>query len=291
MIVSSVDHVVHVVPDLAAASAAFERAGLTMTPRQEHAGMGTENRVFFTPSGDAEFYVELIGISDRAAAMQHRPEYVAKAEAGGGIAQLSFAAPDAGAVKAALDAASVSYVADEVHGTDGRLICETIRFDDPRLGARIAICCYPEAMPARAARHRGSGYFTHGFPLKRLDHLALMAPKLEEACAAWDAILGVPVFGEVRGSGMIIRQLKVGDVMVELLGPDSPESPMASRPPGMASMCAFEVSGPLDDAIALARDRGFGPADARAGVLPGTRVTTVPAAELSGIGLQLLEYV
>ncbi len=253
--------------------------------------MGTENRVFFTPSADAEFYVELIGISDREAALKHRPEYVAKADAGGGIALLSFSAPDANAVKAALGSAGVSYLADEVHGSDGRLICEAIRFDDPRLGTRMAICCYPEAMPARAARHRGNGYFSHAFPLKRLDHLALMAPKLEETCEAWTSILGVPVFGEVRGTGMVIRQMKVGDAIVELLGPDSPESPMASRPPGMASMCAFEVTGPLDAALTLARERGFAPADARAGILPGTRVTTVPATDFSGIGLQLLEYV
>ena len=56
-------------------------------------------------------------------------------------------------------------------------------------------------------------------------------------------------------------------------------------------MCAFEVSGALDDAVALARERGFEPADVRPGVLPGTRVTSFPPAELSGLTLQLMEYV
>src|SRR5437016_2947374 len=98
MIVSSIDHVVHVVPDIESAAANFERLGLTLSPRQEHAGMGTENRVFFTVSGAAEYYVELIGVRDRDAAARQRPEYVAKVDGGGGAALLSFAAADARAV-------------------------------------------------------------------------------------------------------------------------------------------------------------------------------------------------
>ncbi len=291
MIVSSVDHVVHVVPDLTAAAGAFEHAGLTMTARAQLAQVGTETRGFFLQAADAEFYVELAGLYDRGAAANHRPKYVAKADEGGGIVMLAFAAPDPGVVKEALDAARVAYIADEVRDLSQRLICEAIRFDDPRFGMRIAICCYPDGMPARVGRHREMGYLTHDFPIKRLDHLALFAPKLEETCSAWESVLGIPVLGEVRGPGMLIRQMKVGDAIVELLGPDSPDSPLTRRPAGMANMCAFEVRGPLDEAIALARDRGFSPPEAAAGVLPGTRVSTIPAGELSGLALQLLEYV
>ena len=35
-------------------------------------------------------------------------------------------------------------------------------------------------------------------PLKRLDHLAAMAPNLEDATSFWTDVLGVPVHGEVR---------------------------------------------------------------------------------------------
>jgi hypothetical protein len=84
--------------------------------------------------------------------------------------------------------------------------------------------------------------------------------------------------------------MKIGDAIVELLGPDSPESPLASRPPGLSSMAAWEV-GDLDAAVALARERGFTPSEPATGVLPGTRVATIPGAELSGVGMQLLEYV
>jgi hypothetical protein len=89
---------------------------------------------------------------------------------------------------------------------------------------------------------------------------------------------------------MIIRQLKIGDAILELLGPESPESPLASRPPGLASMVAWEVAD-LDAAVTLARDRGFTPSDPAPGILPRTRVATIPAPELAGVGMQLLEYV
>ena len=89
---------------------------------------------------------------------------------------------------------------------------------------------------------------------------------------------------------MIIRQLKIGDAMLELLGPASPDSPMASRPAGQASMCAWEVPD-LDEAVALARERGFTPSTPNTGVLPGTRVATIPGGELAGVGMQLLQYV
>jgi hypothetical protein len=89
---------------------------------------------------------------------------------------------------------------------------------------------------------------------------------------------------------MVIRQMKVGDSILELLGPGSPDSPIASRPPGFASMVAFEVES-LDASVAKARSKGFEVPDGRDGVLPGTRVTTISADQLSGLGLQLLEYV
>ena len=55
-------------------------------------------------------------------------------------------------------------------------------------------------------------------------------------------------------------------------------------------MVAFEVDG-LNDAVTLARDRGFTVTDPSDGVLPGTRTATIPADQLSGMAMQLLEYV
>jgi catechol 2,3-dioxygenase-like lactoylglutathione lyase family enzyme len=149
---------------------------------------------------------------------------------------------------------------------------------------------YPEDGPTRHARHTEAGLHNHAFPLKRLDHLAAIAPDLETATGFWTETLGVPVWGEVRTPAVIVRQMRIGDAIFELLGPATPESPMASRPPGLISMAAFEVPD-LDAAVAQARAAGFTPTEPATGVLPGTRTATIPAGELSGLSMQLLQYV
>jgi catechol 2,3-dioxygenase-like lactoylglutathione lyase family enzyme len=128
------------------------------------------------------------------------------------------------------------------------------------------------------------------FPLKRLDHLAAVAPDLDASTRFWSDVLEIPLFGEVRSATSIIRQFKIGDAIIELLGPATPDSPLAQRPPGLVSMAAFEVSD-MAAALAQARAAGFTVADPAPGSLPGTRVTTIPGSELSGLALQLLEYV
>ena len=72
--------------------------------------------------------------------------------------------------------------------------------------------------------------------------------------------------------------------------PASPDSPLAARPPGLSRMVAFEVDD-LDAAVEQARARGFDVPDGRDGILPGTRVASIAANQLSGLTLQLLEYI
>jgi catechol 2,3-dioxygenase-like lactoylglutathione lyase family enzyme len=130
----------------------------------------------------------------------------------------------------------------------------------------------------------------HTFPLRRLDHLAAVAHDLDKQCRFWDDVLGVPVFGEVRTPTMIIRQLKIGDAIFELLGPAGPDSPLHKRPAGLVSMAAWEVDD-LPAAVAQARAAGFTVPDPAVGVLPGTHTATIPATELGGVAMQLLQYV
>jgi catechol 2,3-dioxygenase-like lactoylglutathione lyase family enzyme len=130
----------------------------------------------------------------------------------------------------------------------------------------------------------------HTFPLKRLDHLAAVAYDLDGQCRFWTDVLGVPVAGEVVTPTMVIRQLRIGDAVFELLGPNGPGSPIHRRPAGLVSMAAWEVAD-LPAAVAQARAAGFTVPDPAAGVLPGTRTATIPAAELGGVAMQLLQYV
>jgi catechol 2,3-dioxygenase-like lactoylglutathione lyase family enzyme len=141
-------------------------------------------------------------------------------------------------------------------------------------------------------RHTGpvrTGLLDHTFPLKRLDHLAVVTRDLEEKTRYWSDVLGVPVAGEVVTATMVIRQLRIGDAVLELLGPASASSPLWQRTPGLVSMASWEVAN-LDEAVRLARAAGFTVADPAPGPLPGTRIATIQGDELAGVNMQLLQY-
>lgn len=293
MLADRIDHVLLPVLDLEAASEPFERLGLKLTPVSRHAGQGTANRAFFVGEGRSQFYVELLAVVDAAEAeAAGRIGYLRAAEAGAALNRIVFGTPDLAAARTRLEQYEPSAEPYDVKNADGEKVCTLLPLGADRdlLGLRAALIQYEGDLDARLERRRANGLLAHDFPLKRLDHLAALAPDIEVTQQAWTDVLGVPVFGEVRGRGIIIRQMKVGDAIVELLSPEAADSPMRQRPPGLSSMCAFEVAD-LDAAVAFARQRGFTLADPADGILPGTRVTTIPGGQLSGLGLQLLEYV
>jgi catechol 2,3-dioxygenase-like lactoylglutathione lyase family enzyme len=140
------------------------------------------------------------------------------------------------------------------------------------------------------SEHHAAGPLSHSFPLKRLDHLAVVTHDLEEKTRFWGDTLGVPVAGEVTTPTMVIRQLRIGDAVLELLGPASPDSPLRQRPPGLVGMASWEVDD-IEAAVRQARGAGFTVPDAAPGPLPGTRITTIPGSELAGVNMQILQYV
>jgi catechol 2,3-dioxygenase-like lactoylglutathione lyase family enzyme len=141
----------------------------------------------------------------------------------------------------------------------------------------------------RQERHTAAAA-ADSFPLKRLDHLAVVTHDLEEKTRYWAEVLGIPVAGEVTMPAMVIRQLRIGDAVLELLGAASPDSPLCKRPPGLVSMASWEVDD-LDRAVRQAREAGFAVPDPAPGPLPGTRIATIPGSELAGVNIQLLQYV
>jgi catechol 2,3-dioxygenase-like lactoylglutathione lyase family enzyme len=291
MLIDRIDHVVLPVLDLAAASEPFERLGLKLTPPSKHRGQGTENRAFFVGAGRSQFYVELLAVHDEnQAATAGRIEYLEAARKGAALNRVVFGTGDLAAIEAALRQAGMESAPYVVVNDSGEKVCDVLPFGTDLLGVRAAAIQYEGDLDARFERRRANGLLGHDFPLKRLDHLAALALDLAGTERGWTQILGVPVHGEIRGRGIVIRQMKVGDAILELLAPEAADSPMRQRPPGLSSMCAFEVPD-VDAAVALARERGFTPSDPATGVLPGTRVATIPGAQLSGMGMQLLEYV
>ncbi len=289
-----IDHMICVVPDLAVASAAYERLGLVLTPAARQAETGAANRACFVGTSEANYcYLELLAVVDeRQARASGRAHYVEASARGGGALGLAFGTGSISAEAARLSTAGHATAVETVHRQDGTKVCDVapVAVGDA-LPFSVSLIAYPETWEARYRRSREAGRFSHAFPLKRLDHLAAIAPDLEATTMFWTETLAVPVFGEIRTPQMVIRQLKIGDAILELLGPASPDSPLAGRPASFASMAAWEVAVRLEDAVTLARERGFTCSDPEAGVIPGTRRASIPAVELGGVGMQLLEYV
>ncbi len=290
---TAIDHLIVAAPDVEAAAEPWRRLGFSVSARSRHL-VGTENTVLMTGrDADSMFYVEFLGAHDRdaTAAMPRGQRLIDSIQNRPGALRIMFAVDDLDAITGRLTSAGIAVERAEVRREDGDLICHVaVPEDTAPLACDVGFIHYAVARPAQFAAREQRGAFTHEFALCRLDHLAVIAPRLDETAAAWEKLAGVPVFGEVRGRGMLIKQLKIGDAIVELLGPDSPESPLASRPPGLISMAAFEVED-LEAAVASARARGFTLGDPAPGVLPGTRTATIPGDQLSGLGLQILEYV
>jgi catechol 2,3-dioxygenase-like lactoylglutathione lyase family enzyme len=292
MIYDRIDHVVLPVRSADEAAERFARLGLVIFPGARHAGRGTHNRGFFVGDAATEFYIEMLGVDDESAARATGlSRYVDHAADGRGLSTVVLRVADMEAAVQELAPRGVQLNPETVSTSDGRAICEVAPLGDAsRAIVDLRAIQYPESAAERYRRHEVAGLFGHTFPLKRLDHLAAVAPDLEAATRYWTDVLGVPLHGEVRTPVMIIRQLKIGDAIMELLGPATPESPIAQRPAGLASMVAFEVAD-LEAAVATAQAAGFTPTEPGTGALPGTRTATIPAPELAGLSMQLLQYV
>jgi catechol 2,3-dioxygenase-like lactoylglutathione lyase family enzyme len=158
--------------------------------------------------------------------------------------------------------------------------------------AGVPLLLSEPALPSdeRTAQVEAEDGLNHALPVRRLDHLAAVSHNLEAQTHFWVKFLGIPQFGQVTTPTMIIRQFKIGDAIIELLGAASADSPIHQRASGLISMMSVEVAD-LSAAVERARGAGFTVADPAMGVLPGTIVATVPASETGGLAVQLLQYV
>lgn len=289
-----IDHMVAVVPELAAGAVPYERLGLVLTPETRHAETGAANRACFVGTNAGNYgYLELLSVFDEGRARSSgRERYIEAAASGTGMIAVAFGVADIEGVSGRLAVRGYDAPLERIHRADGSLVCEVAQLDaQGALPFGVTLISYPETFHDRYDRSLELGRFAHDFPLKRLDHLAAVTPDIEAATRFWEEVLEVSVSGEISTPQMVIRQLKIGDAILELLGPATTDSPLAGREPALISMAAWEVSGPLDEAVALARERGFTVSDPETGVIPGTRRASIPATELGGVGMQLLEYV
>jgi catechol 2,3-dioxygenase-like lactoylglutathione lyase family enzyme len=273
-----IDRVVLPVSDLDAACAPFERLGLVVSPEIRPRDRNIGIRTLPVGGPDNLFGIEFLTSTE--------PTNVVTA---GGLSAIVLRVADMATVLGTLAERGIQATAHTVYGADGfKRLDLAVLPDLPDAAVSLRLIEPVANGGARLAEYtRGQA---HALPLKRLDHLAAVAPDLERSCRFWDEVLGVPTVGEVISPTTVVRQLRIGDAMFELLGPASEDSPIRQRPPGLSSSCSFEVDD-LDAVVEQIRAAGVEVPDPRVGTLPGTRVTTVPASEMSGLNLQLLQYV
>ncbi|MCC7367095.1 MAG: VOC family protein [Chloroflexi bacterium] len=286
MLFDAIDMVILPVSDLDAASAQFERLGLFVSPTTVNESRASAFRLIPFGGPDNLFCIELLSVADPSATTPFVQGFGNVADRG--LSQLNLLVSDTDAVLAELGKHGIS-AATKIAGGQGK-----DRYDvtilEPLLDAAttLGLIQYGQSMAERHAAFASQG--RHTFPAKRLDHLAAVAPDLDASCRYWDEVLGVPTVGEVVSPVIVVRQVKIGDAIFELLGPSSPDSPIRQRPPGLGSSVSLEVPD-LHAAIAQARAAGFDVPDHRIGTLPGTIVTQISADQLSGLTMQLLQYV
>jgi catechol 2,3-dioxygenase-like lactoylglutathione lyase family enzyme len=289
MLYESIDVLSVAVADLAAAVAAYERPGLRLSPLGHRGIAGACFRI-----GKPHNSVTTELLADRGDGTVPYPlrEPVGRARAAGrGLFAVALRVRDLSANLRQLASRGVEAVRGQVQALDGTPVADLgwLPLAD-RAGTDLVLIQHlrpqtdPDA-PAATASETGQR-----FPLKRLDHLAAVAHDLDAKTRFWVDGLDVPQVGEVTTPTMVIRQFRIGDAILELLGPASPDSPLHQRAPGLVSMASWQVDD-LDVAVGRARTAGFHPSDPATGVLPGTRTATIPAPELAGVAMQLLAYV
>src|SRR5262249_22758838 len=134
----------------------------------------------------------------------------------------------------------------------------------------------------------------HTSSAKGFDHLAVRTADAEALAATWDRVLGVKVTNRVGPvGGVFIDQIPCGQCIVEIVSPESPESPMAQtlaeQGQGASSMVAIEVQD-IDAEIARYRAAGIEVPDAEPSLLPGARRTSIPAEAAFGMSIQLITF-
>ena len=237
------DHFIRATPDIATAHQELTRLGLRATPPGPAADTGAQNTVVALGTWpESMMFVEHMTHPDRtqAAADPRTADLVPLLDAGGGMRQLLFAIDDLGPARAVFADQPGGFHETVVTVADGDHEVRRITpADSSPAGCRFTIAQYPDQMGellAAAAIPTG-----HDFPVKRVDHMAIIPPDFEAGTRYWTEVMGLPVVGEIDAPGFLIRQVRAGDVMIELLKSSTSEGPLAQAPPGLLPVLACEV--------------------------------------------------
>ena len=207
---TSIDHVMICVPDLAQGIAQFKKLGFNMHEGGAHPGKGTHNAVAF----NRDEYIELLAIRDAneykaASGSGGLPEFIA---AGGGIRYIVLQSDDLDGDIKAMRARGVD-VGNAVEG--GRVAPSGVelKWKAATLGAKNALpLVFVQHLTALDERRRqvpGAGSHPNGVTV--LDRAYIVTDDLEAAAALYAKVLGLPqpaiVKGTVIMSNMAVFQI------------------------------------------------------------------------------------
>ena len=268
MLYEAIDHISYLPVDHQLATRAAERIGWKRLPCPEGHAIS-----FGGPSN-------LFQIWDRS-----------PTHANGGGVEYGIRVANLQGTVATLQSRGIAAQLDQWEDEAGNVVADVAFLDTlQQAGVGLRLVEWKQPTEVRHAKIAELGGFEAKVPVKRLDHFAIITHDLDVKSLYWDNVLGIPRFGELSTSTLIIRQYKVGDAIIELLGPADANSPLWQRDPCPAPMFSIELAD-LDVAVAFASHAGFTAPAAALGALPGTKTSTIPLAETGGLNWQLLQYV
>ena len=126
----------------------------------------------------------------------------------------------------------------------------------------------------------------------RIAHIGVAVTNLSEALAFYRDVLGIEPKPPETADGATIVSLPFGDVDIELLQPDSPETPvgrfLARRGPGIHHVCIRVPN--LEQALERCRDLGFRLVDDQSRIgAEGRPIAFLHPKTTAGILLELTE--
>ena len=203
-----IDHVMICVPDLAKGIDAYARIGFDVRPGGAHTGRGTENAIAF----NAEDYLELLGVRDRAEYLAASPdggllEFLGK---GGGFRYVAVQSDDLAADVAAMRDRGVE-VSDVADGERRTPAGQTLRWKSARLGAGNPLPIFFIQHLTPLTERRASGPHANG--VQRVDRVYVAVTDVAASAAVYSRVLGMPIPKIQRGA--VIK----ADMAVFDLGP------------------------------------------------------------------------
>lgn len=133
----------------------------------------------------------------------------------------------------------------------------------------------------------------HASSAKGFDHIVCRVADLDAAAADWERVLGLRLVNRIVTENSVIGQVQSGQVMIELIAPTNPDSPMAKQlaTDGERAMPMVAIDTPnIVAEVARLRAAGVTLEDATPGVLPHSVRTSISADQAFGMSIQLISF-